>query len=182
MLAFINGSARAREELAEIKAELGKETGTFRELLQPGVRYALVVACILMIFQQVNGVNMMLLYASKILVEAGGAVQEAIDMAWDSAGQGRQAWGETVPCEMTHKMAWTTRSPVGIAGLITPWNFPVGGGRVIAGWDQGLLGMKVGGRRKLTIPSHLAYGERGAGGVIKPGESLIFVVDLVAVR
>lgn len=63
-----------------------------------------------------------------------------------------------------------------------PLSFPLGGGRVIQGWDQGIQGMKVGGRRQLTIPSHLAYGERGAGGVIKPGESLIFVVDLVAVR
>ncbi|MBK6442731.1 MAG: FKBP-type peptidyl-prolyl cis-trans isomerase [Actinomycetales bacterium] len=63
-----------------------------------------------------------------------------------------------------------------------PLSFRAGIGQVIHGWDQGLLGMKVGGRRKLTIPSHLAYGERGAGGVIKPGETLIFVVDLVAVR
>ena len=63
-----------------------------------------------------------------------------------------------------------------------PLSVRAGIGQVIRGWDQGLLGMKVGGRRKLTIPSHLAYGERGAGGVIKPGETLIFVVDLVAVR
>ncbi len=63
-----------------------------------------------------------------------------------------------------------------------PLSFRAGIGQVIRGWDQGLLGMKVGGRRKLTIPSHLAYGERGAGGVIQPGETLIFVVDLVAVR
>ncbi len=63
-----------------------------------------------------------------------------------------------------------------------PLSFRAGIGQVIRGWDQGLLGMKVGGRRKLVIPSHLAYGERGAGGVIKPGETLIFVVDLVAVR
>jgi peptidylprolyl isomerase len=63
-----------------------------------------------------------------------------------------------------------------------PLDFPLGGGRVIAGWDQGVAGMKVGGRRKLVIPPHLAYGDRGAGGVIKPGETLIFVVDLVDVR
>ena len=63
-----------------------------------------------------------------------------------------------------------------------PLSFRAGIGQVIHGWDQGLLGMKVGGRRKLTIPSHLAYGERGAGGVTKPGETLVFVVDLVAVR
>jgi peptidylprolyl isomerase len=63
-----------------------------------------------------------------------------------------------------------------------PFAFPLGGGRVIAGWDQGVAGMKVGGRRQLTIQSHLAYGEQGAGGVIKPGETLVFVVDLLGVR
>jgi peptidylprolyl isomerase len=63
-----------------------------------------------------------------------------------------------------------------------PLPFRLGVGQVIAGWDQGIQGMKVGGRRKLVIPSGLAYGERGAGGVIAPGETLIFVVDLVGVR
>jgi peptidylprolyl isomerase len=62
-----------------------------------------------------------------------------------------------------------------------PLRFPLGSGRVIAGWDQGVAGMKVGGRRRLVIPPHLGYGDRGAGGVIKPGETLIFVVDLVGV-
>ncbi len=60
-----------------------------------------------------------------------------------------------------------------------PLEFPLGAGMVIAGWDQGIQGMRVGGRRKLTIPAHLAYGDAGAGGVIAPGETLIFVVDLV---
>lgn len=54
-------------------------------------------------------------------------------------------------------------------------------GQVIRGWDEGLLGMKVGGRRRLEIPASMAYGDCGAGSVIKPGESLIFVVDLVDV-
>jgi peptidylprolyl isomerase len=62
------------------------------------------------------------------------------------------------------------------------FDFRLGGGQVIQGWDQGVAGMKVGGRRKLVIPPHLGYGERGAGGVIKPGETLIFVVDLVGVN
>ena len=61
-------------------------------------------------------------------------------------------------------------------------DFPLGAGRVIAGWDQGVVGMKVGGRRQLVIPPHLAYGDRGAGGAIAPGETLIFVVDLVGLR
>lgn len=63
----------------------------------------------------------------------------------------------------------------------TPLRFPLGAGRVIAGWDQGVQGMKVGGRRQLIIPAHLAYGDSGAGGAIKPGETLIFVCDLVSV-
>ncbi len=67
-------------------------------------------------------------------------------------------------------------------GRGAPLDFQVGVGQVIQGWDQGLLGMKVGGRRRLEIPSELAYGERGAGGAIGPNEALIFVVDLVGVR
>lgn len=64
----------------------------------------------------------------------------------------------------------------------TPLQFRVGTGRVIKGWDDGLIGMQVGGRRQLVIPPHLGYGDRGAGGVIAPGETLIFVCDLVSIR
>jgi aldehyde dehydrogenase (NAD+) len=86
--------------------------------------------------------------AGKILVEAGGDVQEAIDMAHYIAGQGRNAWGETVPCEMPNKMGFTTRHPVGVVGMITPWNFPV----AIPSWK--------------IFPALLA----GNGVVIKPSE------------
>src|SRR5258708_5254014 len=61
----------------------------------------------------------------KILVEAGGDVQEAVAIANFVAGQGRAAWGEPVPSELGSKLCWTTRAPVGVIGMITPWNFPV---------------------------------------------------------
>ena len=86
--------------------------------------------------------------AGKVLVEAAGDVQEAIDMAAFVAGQGRAAWGETVPCEMPDKFAFTTRQPVGVVGMITPWNFPV----AIPSWK--------------VLPALLA----GNGIVIKPSE------------
>jgi peptidylprolyl isomerase len=62
------------------------------------------------------------------------------------------------------------------------FKFQLGKGRVIPGWDRGVEGMRVGGRRRLTIPPDLAYGKRGAGGVIGPDETLVFVVDLIGIR
>jgi peptidylprolyl isomerase len=62
------------------------------------------------------------------------------------------------------------------------FGFRLGAGQVIQGWDSGVQGMRVGGQRRLTLPPHLAYGPRGAGGVIGPNETLVFVVDLVGVR
>ena len=64
----------------------------------------------------------------------------------------------------------------------TPFNFPLGAGRVIQGWDQGVQGMKVGGQRTLVIPSNLGYGARGAGGVIPPNATLLFDVELLGVN
>jgi acyl-CoA reductase-like NAD-dependent aldehyde dehydrogenase len=86
--------------------------------------------------------------AGKVLVEAGGDVQEAIDMARFVAGQGRAPWGETVPSELPDKLAWTTRQPIGVVGMITPWNFPV----AIPAWK--------------VFPALLA----GNGIVLKPSE------------
>lgn len=79
-------------------------------------------------------------------------------------------------------VAWSTGSQFDASyDRRAPFSFRLGAGQVIAGWDQGVAGMRVGGRRRLTIPPDLGYGSRGAGGVIKGGETLVFVVDLIGV-
>jgi FKBP-type peptidyl-prolyl cis-trans isomerase FkpA len=64
----------------------------------------------------------------------------------------------------------------------SPFRFTVGAGKVIAGWDQGVLGMQVGGQRRLIIPAFLGYGDRGGGGVIPPNATLMFDVELLAIE
>ena len=99
------------------------------------------------------------------------------------AGEGDEAVaGKTVEVHYVG-VSWSTGREFDAS-----WNrgktfkFGLGKGQVIPGWDQGVAGMRVGGRRRITIPPALAYGKRGAGGVIGPDETLVFVVDLVGVR
>lgn len=89
--------------------------------------------------------------------------------------------GNTVSCHYVGVAFSTGEEFDSSWGRGEPLRFQVGVGMVIRGWDEGLLGMKVGGRRRLEIPSEMAYGSRGAGSAIGPNESLIFVVDLVDV-
>ncbi|MCU0269291.1 MAG: FKBP-type peptidyl-prolyl cis-trans isomerase [Acidimicrobiales bacterium] len=78
--------------------------------------------------------------------------------------------------------AWSTRKQFDASwDRGDTFTFSLGAGQVIPGWDQGVAGMQVGGRRRLVIPPNLAYGRSGAGGVIGPNETLVFVVDLVGV-
>jgi peptidylprolyl isomerase len=79
-------------------------------------------------------------------------------------------------------VAWSTRQQFDASwDRGDTFRFGLGQGQVIKGWDQGVAGMKVGGRRRITIPPHLGYGKAGAGGVIRGGETLVFVVDLLDV-
>lgn len=87
--------------------------------------------------------------------------------------------GDTISCHYVGVAFSTGEEFDSSWGRGEPLRFQVGVGMVIRGWDEGLLGMKVGGRRRLEIPSEMAYGSRGAGSAIAPNESLIFVVDLV---
>ena len=79
-------------------------------------------------------------------------------------------------------VSWSTGAEFDASwNRMEPFRFGLGQSQVIQGWDEGVQGMKVGGRRRLTIPPHMGYGNAGAGGVIAGGETLVFVVDLLAV-
>jgi peptidylprolyl isomerase len=112
----------------------------------------------------------------------GGEPPTALEIKDITEGDGAEAKaGDTVAVHYVG-VAWSTGEEFDSSwGRGQPFSFSLGAGRVIKGWDHGVQGMKVGGRRQLIIPPDLGYGSRGAGQAIKPGETLIFVCDLVSV-
>ena len=114
-------------------------------------------------------------------IPAGAA---PVDLAIEDliVGMGAEATaGKTVDVHYVG-VSWSTQKQFDASwDRGSTFSFPLGQGRVIKGWDQGVAGMKEGGRRRLTIPARLGYGDRGAGADIKPGETLVFVVDLLKV-
>jgi FKBP-type peptidyl-prolyl cis-trans isomerase FkpA len=123
-----------------------------------------------------------------VLPESAGSAAAALVKSDTVVGKGKEAvTGATVQVHYTgwlydpkaaDKRGTKFDSSVGRG----PFSFPLGAGRVIKGWDQGVAGMKVGGKRTLVIPSELAYGQGGAGGVIPPGATLVFDVELLDVK
>jgi len=101
----------------------------------------------------------------------------------DQMGDGAEAVSGSEVSVHYVGVAWSTQEQFDASwDRMEPFRFGLGAGQVIQGWDQGVVGMRVGGRRTLTIPPEMGYGKRGAGGVIAPGETLVFVVDLLDVR
>ena len=112
-----------------------------------------------------------------------GAPSYQLELADLEIGDGDEAVaGRTVEVHYVG-VSWQTRKQFDASwDRGDTFKFGLGKGQVIRGWDEGVAGMKVGGRRRITIPPDMAYGKRGAGGVIGPDETLVFVVDLVGVR
>ena len=116
-----------------------------------------------------------------VYVPAGEAPPAELTIEDIEVGDGEEAKaGHNVEVHYAGN-AWSTRQQFDASwDRGDTFSFKLGAGQVIGGWDQGVAGMRVGGRRRLTIPPHLGYGDRGAGGVIGGGETLVFVVDLLA--
>ena len=113
---------------------------------------------------------------SSITTPSGLVIEELVPGSGEAAAAGRKV--------SVHYTGWLTDGTKFDSSKDRgdPFIFPLGKGHVIKGWDEGVAGMKVGGKRKLTIPPQLGYGARGAGGVIPPNATLVFEVELLDVK
>jgi peptidylprolyl isomerase len=119
----------------------------------------------------------------KVEVPAGEAPSYQLELEDITVGEGEEAISGRIVEVHYVGVSWATGKQFDASwDRGDTFKFGLGKGQVIAGWDQGVAGMKVGGRRRITIPPDLAYGKRGAGGAIGPDETLVFVVDLIGVR
>ena len=123
--------------------------------------------------------------SEKPVVSVDTAAGPPTELLWEdlTVGDGDvAAAGNTVDVHYVG-VAWSTGGQFDASwDRMEPFAFGLGQGQVISGWDQGVQGMKIGGRRRLTIPPAMGYGASGAGGVIAPNETLVFVVDLLGIR
>jgi peptidylprolyl isomerase len=118
----------------------------------------------------------------EVVVASGEDPSYQLELEDIAVGDGEEAVGGRVVEVHYVGVSWKTGQQFDASwDRGNTFKFKLGKGEVIAGWDQGVSGMKVGGRRRITIPPMLAYGKRGAGGVIGPDETLVFVVDLIGV-
>jgi peptidylprolyl isomerase len=117
-----------------------------------------------------------------VYVPPGGPPPAELEIEDLAVGDGPEATaGQEVEVHYVG-VAWSTRKQFDASwDRGESFRFGLGRGQVISGWDEGVAGMRVGGRRRIVIPPHLGYGSAGAGGVIKGGETLVFVVDLLGV-
>ena len=119
----------------------------------------------------------------KVEVPVGEAPSYQLELEDITVGEGEEAISGRIVEVHYVGVSWATGKQFDASwDRGDTFKFGLGKGQVIAGWDQGVAGMKVGGRRRITIPPDLAYGKRGAGGAIGPDETLVFVVDLIGVR
>ena len=112
---------------------------------------------------------------SEKMTDSGLKYEDLVDGEGDLAASGQMV--------SVHYTGWLTDGTKFDSSVDRndPFSFPLGAGRVIRGWDEGVAGMKVGGKRKLTIPPQLGYGAQGAGGVIPPNATLVFEVELLKI-